>query len=100
MKNIITDLYRGNYAAFERPFGHNSEQARILDRIINLEERIKAVLPAESHSLLKEYEDAVADLSGASCERDFFEGYRLGIRLMIAAWPDDSTRKQRANAED
>ena len=90
MKKIILDLYNGNYSAFERRFAPNCEQTKALNRVVELEEEVQKTIPAEYQPLIKAYGDALSDLSSISCQDDFLEGYRLGVRLMLAAWPENA----------
>ena len=40
MRDILRDLYYGNYAAFERTYSRESEQAKALGIVVDLEEKL------------------------------------------------------------
>lgn len=91
-RDILRDLFYGNYAAFERIFARDSEQAKALGIVVDLEKKLKKVLPAELQILFKLYDDAVADLASVSNIDSFVEGYQLGVNLILAAFPEHVER--------
>lgn len=88
MQRILRDLYYGDYSAFERHRSRGPEETQALDLVIALEERLHNELSKEMWAVFEQYEDASADLSCLTTEQDFIEGYRLGVRLMLAAFPE------------
>lgn len=88
MRDILRDLYYGNYAAFERTYSRESEQAKALGIVVDLEERLRSMLSEEQKALFKQYDDAVADLASVSNADCFVEGYQLGVNLILAAFPE------------
>ena len=88
MQDILRDLYYGNYAAFERTYSRESEQAKALGIVVDLEEKLQNVLSEEQRALFKQYDDAVADLASISNADCFVEGYQLGVNLILAAFPE------------
>ena len=89
MRNILVDLYRGNLSPNERAFKRGTDYARAMDRIIEIEGKIRAVIPEEHEKLLRQFASAQADLAAASCLEDFILGYRIGVQFMLAAFLDD-----------
>ena len=88
MRDILRDLYYGNYAAFERTYSRESEQAKALGIVVDLEEKLRSMLSEEQKALFKQYDDAVADLASVSDADCFVEGYQLGVNLILAAFPE------------
>ena len=89
MENILKDLYFGKYAAFERRFAPNSDHAAAIDKVVALEDALIEKLPNELVDQFREYSNAVADLASLSGEEEFEEGYKLGVRMMLAAFPEE-----------
>ena len=77
-----------NYAAFERTYSRESEQAKALGIVVDLEEKLRSMLSEEQKALFKQYDDAVADLASVSNADCFVEGYQLGVNLILAAFPE------------
>ena len=88
MRDILRDLYYGNYAAFERTYSCESEQAKALGIVVDLEETLRGMLSDEQKALFKQYDDAVAELASVSNTDCFVEGYQLGVNLILAAIPE------------
>ena len=51
-------------------------------------ETMKQQIPSEFHPLLDQYQNSMMNLMDAACEEEYLAGYQLGVRLMIAALPD------------
>ena len=47
MRDILRDLYYGNYAAFERTYSREFEQAKALGIVVDLEEKLRNILSEE-----------------------------------------------------
>ena len=88
MRDILRDLYYGNYAAFERTYTQESEQSKVLGIVVDLEEKLRNMLSEEQRALFKQYDDAVADLASVSNADCFVEGCRLGVNLILVAFPE------------
>lgn len=88
MRDILRDLYYGNYAAFECTYSRESEQAKALGIVVDLEEKLRNMLSEEQKVVFKQYDDAVADLASVSNADSFVEGYQLGVNLILAAFPE------------
>ena len=87
MDEIVRALFRGDVNALLPPYEENSRQTRAFSRVEDLTRQLKAEFPQQYHSALDAYEQAVMELMDAACEDDFVSGYRLGVRMMYAAWP-------------
>jgi len=89
MRSILVDLYRGNLTLSERSYKQGTDYARTMNRIVEIEGKIRAVIPEEHSELLRQFTNAQADLAAASCLEDFISGYRMGVQFMLAAFLDD-----------
>lgn len=96
VRDILRDLYYGNYAAFERTYSRESEQAKVLGMVVDLEEKLRNMLSEEQKAIFKQYDDAVADLASVSNADCFVEGYQLGVNLILAAFPEDVDELKKA----
>lgn len=87
MPSILSELYRGSYNVMKCAYHSDTAFARnkLCTDQENLEEEIINALPDEKKYLFKQYLKVSSDLNFASSEEDFIEGFRLGVRLMIAA---------------
>ena len=88
MRKILLDLYHGNFEAFEPPFTYNAKQSDAFGQVEELEEKLRCVLSEEQQPLLKDLSNAYLHLMDVCCEDDFAFGYSVGVRMLLAAWPD------------
>ena len=88
MRKILLDLYHGNFEAFEPPFSYNTKQSDAFGQVEALEEKVRCVLSEEYQPLLRDLSNAYLHLMDVCCEDDFAFGYSIGVRMLLAAWPD------------
>ena len=81
--SILKALWEGEIAPMNRPVDPAGKYARCVARMMEKEKAIKARLDEETRQAFEKYCDDQYDLSAASGEDGFFEGFRLGARLMI-----------------
>ena len=81
--SILKALWEGELAPFERPVDPMSRYARCMARMMEKEDEFKALLDEETRQAFEKYCDYQYDLASAGEEDGFFEGFRLGARLMI-----------------
>jgi len=93
MKDILKELYFGKYAPFERSYAPDSEHTKALNKVVALEADMQKALSPEQWTMFRLYADAVAVLASISAEEEFKEGYRLGVRMLLAAFPDEIAAK-------
>ncbi len=94
MDKIVRDLYRCNFEVFERRISRDSGELVAARKASVLEERFIATLNDEqrlAYEALKEARDEQYFLGG---ENDFVAGYRLGVRMTMAAFPEAGTLPQ------
>jgi len=93
VENIIRQLYRENREMLKLRHVKNSRQPYAYSRMERLAEALKLKTPTEFHILLDGYQNAVMELLDAAGEDNYILGYQLGVRMMVAAWPDAENRK-------
>ena len=89
MNKLILDIYHRNFEALEKPFRSDARENLALTRLEDFENKIRDMLPAEYHALLSDYHNAFMEAADAVAEEDFLEGYRMGVQMMLAAWPNE-----------
>lgn len=87
MNKFILDIYHRDIEALENPFQVEARQNIAMSQLEELESKIKKAIPEEYHSLLSVYHNAFMKVVDAVAEEDFLEGYRMGVHMMLAAWP-------------
>ena len=93
MENIIRQLYREKKKEIKLSHIENSRQPYAYSRMERLAEALKLKTPKEFHVLLDGYQNAVMELLDAAGEDNYILGYQLGVRMMVAAWPDTKNLK-------
>ena len=91
MSQIIRKLFRGDLQLLQRPFFSGSRESIAFDVAEQRMDAIKQQVPSEFHPTLEQYQNSMMELMDAACEEEFLSGYRLGVRMMIAAWPEDQS---------
>ena len=89
MENILTQLYRGEYTPFEVKHEHGAAHTVALGKVDEMEEAFQEKLPQELQPLFDHLKGAALDALDAYGLYAFTIGYQMGVRLMIAALPDD-----------
>lgn len=82
MPSILSDLYRGNYAVFNRNYNPDCEYVRISSELSDLEDEIDRALTGELKEKFRKYTNLSVQLNMTGGEGDFIEGFRLCARLM------------------
>lgn len=85
MRNILSDIYRGKYTVIQKHNRKGTPFANLLDQSNELEMRIRKDLPESLRDVFDQYVKFNADLAYLACEEDFIAGYKLGVRLILAA---------------
>lgn len=85
MRNILSDIYRGKFTVIQKHNRKWTPFAKLLDQSNELEARIRKDLPESLRDAFDQYVKTSADLAYLACEEDFIAGYKLGIRLILAA---------------
>lgn len=84
MNNILKDIYHGDYTVFNHKQRKGTPFAITLDKMNELESKIREALPDGLRDTFDKYVSAQAELSEMVCEEDFITGYRLGVQLILA----------------
>lgn len=88
MEMAICEIYFGIYAAFERTYARDSEQAKALEIVVVSEEKLRSTLTEAQKDLFKQLDDVVAELASVSNADSFVEEYQLGVNLILAAFSE------------
>lgn len=90
MKNILSEIYRGNYTVLNHKDRKDTPFAETLDRMNELEDEIRKALPDGLKSTFEKYVRARIEMEYLACEEDFITGYQLGVRMLLAGLDDNS----------
>jgi len=88
MENILSALYHGEYTAFEIKNEQDAPHTIALGKVDTLEAQLLEKLPQELHLLFDEMRTAAINALDAYGLYAFTVGYQMGVKLMIAAFPD------------
>ena len=89
MSEMIRRLFRGDLQLLQRPFLSGTHENIAFDEAEQKLEEMKQKIPPEFHYLLEQYQTAMMNLMDAACEKEYLSGYQLGVRMMVAAWPEN-----------
>ena len=84
MKNILSEIYQGNYDVLKRKDRKGTAFATTLNRMNEMETVIRKALPDDVKDAFDAYTQAQADLADMACEEDFISGYQLGTQMLLA----------------
>jgi len=99
MKNILSEIYQGNYDVLKRKDRKGTAFAATLNRMNELETVIRKALPDDVKDAFDAYIQAQADLADMACEEDFISGYQLGVQMLLAGLDHDVLAKEQAKYE-
>ena len=97
MENILTLLYRDEYTMMQTKYEKTAAYTLALEKADTLEEEFRGKLPKELLPLFDQLKAAAMNVLDACGLHDFKAGYQLGVRLMIAAFPDDGRNEHDEN---
>ncbi len=83
MENLINELYYGNLCPVEQMGGGTPKEKKILKRIYENEEKLRATLDEQERAILDAMKDDCLTVSSSIGERRFCEAFSLGARLMV-----------------
>lgn len=86
MKSIFDDLYYGNIRPWEKTMAAEVEYCKSVTEVTSAERKLFSSLDGEQKSLLETLIKAQSDILEMSCREYYFEGLRLGIRLMAEVY--------------
>lgn len=89
MRKVLDDLYYGNIAPSEKTFPPQSEYAKAMKTVDACEDALTAALDAEGQQKLQTLMAAQREVSDLSIREAFVDGFRLGMKLMLAALMED-----------
>ena len=83
MENLISELYYGNICPVEQMGGATSEEKKILKRIHENEEKLRATLDEQEKVILDAIKDDCLTVSASMGERRFHDAFSLGAKLIV-----------------
>ena len=89
---LIRNLFHGDLKTLDRSFDPESRENMAFNQTEALAEELEKKIPAKYHPLLEEYKTSMLELMDAACEEEYIAGYQLGVRMMVAAWPQASDK--------
>ena len=89
MENILAQLYRGEYNPFEKKHEQDAVHTMALAKVDEMEEALQEKLPQELLPLFDHLKRAAMDALDDYGLYAFTNGYQMGVKLMMAAFPDD-----------
>ena len=99
---IVRDLCRENFSAFERTYQKSEQYIKALNRIDKLADKLNEILPEEARSLFREYSNACSELESLACDEEYWLGYQTGAQFILAAFAgrtaQDDTKSCLSNA--
>ena len=88
-QDILTQLYFGKIAPWEKRSGTDPEMDALRNRIDTAIQALEAMLPQEGREQLKRLLSDCSDLEARAVCEGFKDGYRLGTKLTAAAFCGD-----------
>lgn len=85
MEKIIIDLFHGDLSILDRCDYPCPAYSAAYENMEKLEGELMAALPAALKSKFIEFRDEFQRVSDLACEQEFVCGYRIGVRLTMAA---------------
>lgn len=86
MNSIFDDLYYGNIRPWEKTTAAKVEYCKSVTELTSAERKLLSSLDGEQKSLLETLIKAQSDILEISCREYYYEGLRLGIRLMAEVY--------------
>ena len=83
MENLISELYYGNICPVEQMGGATSEEKKILKRIHENEEKLRATLDEQEKVILDAIKDDCLTVSASMGERRIPDAFSLGAKLIV-----------------
>lgn len=94
MQNILRELLHGNLQMLEGTRFSARAEMPAFQSLHAAEERLEKQISEEQRTLLKEYGNAYMNLLDVCCESEFINGYRFGVQMMLAAWPEELSAEE------
>ena len=94
MDKILSLLYHGEYCALDTDYEENAPHNLALGKAEALEVQFRDQLPDELKPLFDELKKAATEALDACGLKDFTAGYRMGVQLMMAAFPNEYGRNE------
>lgn len=89
-ESLIREIYFGTYDPVQGRHAAAKERNGAFDEILEMQRALMKRVPEEFRMDFEKFSDACLSLLSEQSAEDFEAGYRLGVRLMIAALADDA----------
>lgn len=85
MDKILNDLWYGNIAPWEQSYRNDGELKRLAARLCESHDALTEGMTEAQREMLEEYDSRQGELGCVTEKNAFIQGFRLGIRLLLAA---------------
>lgn len=89
-ESLIREIYFGTYDPKRGRPSHEAAGSSAFDEILALSKSLMNEMPDSLKEQFGRFSDACLSLLSEQSVEDFEEGYRLGVRLMVAALTDEA----------
>ncbi len=83
MKSVLEELYMGNIDPNTSFFEHDSDYGKVMDRIIENEDKLLKLLNEPEKSMFTAFTGAQMELDSLTAIEKFSIGFKLGTLLMV-----------------
>ncbi len=82
MPETLKVLYYGNISPFEAPIPAGSPIRKLASKLDKCEAELTELPDEDGRQLLRDFDDLHQQVTGINSEKNFIQGFRLGVRLM------------------
>ena len=86
---MIEDLFYGNICPCEKHLTRGSEYSHLLELAVKNEEKLSELLSPQQKEMFEKIKDCMTDMNNL-LEKESFNGFRLGVKLVAEAIFDKS----------
>lgn len=94
MKKTIEDLFNGKIVPCEQKHVHSEKYMAAVKRLVEVEERLFALLDDSGREVWVAYQDAQADATVKRNMANFEYGFRLAMRLVLGSLDSGSNSNE------
>ncbi|MDO5111560.1 MAG: hypothetical protein Q4E65_04555 [Clostridia bacterium] len=91
MRKVLEDLYLGNIVPNEKVFVRGTPFAKALATIEKNETYLNTTLEGKDKDAFAAFVDAQSELNAITGREGFVDGFRLGMRVALAALSDEDS---------
>lgn len=86
---ILEELYFGNLDADVQPYDRNSDVAKAMDTLVEVEEKLATILDGKEKQLFLDFVNAWSVVNVETALGRFVFGFKLGARIINEALVDE-----------